>query len=167
MRDGFKSAWEMEFEEQTTFRYREYVHRFLPRLSFIQTFSGFFFRSQSTGAWVMAGSQPGAYPLVTPAPSGPPSAEELASAREFQAECQKLGAELLLISVPSPSSDPGRTLALAHLLNVPALVPGLDTRKLTTFDLSHLSEKSAAIYTRAFIHSVAPIFSSTAEKARH
>lgn len=113
------------------------------------------YRSRSDGTWSIS-----PWPeAVMPAPSqdffaasvGPRIGDP---ARAFKQELDRRGARMILTYVPTPDDSGGNPVALGDLLGVP--VVGMDVDGLTSSDGSHLSELSAAVWTKRLIDDLTP-----------
>jgi hypothetical protein len=115
------------------------------------------YRARSDGAWL----GPTDFAKTTPiregidAPPGPVPEARLLLARQFKAEMDARGTQMVLTCVPSPAANPRQAEEFARYLGVPFVAPTVDG--LETFDRNHLTPASARRFTSAFAAAVEPV----------
>ena len=124
------------------------------------------YRARSDGAWL----GPSAFAKTTPvregvdAPPGPVPEARLLLAKQFKAEMDARGTQIILTCVPSPAADRRQAEEFARYLDVPLVDPHMDG--LETFDRNHLTPESARRFTAAFVAAVEPVLSAPSSPAR-
>ncbi len=126
------------------------------------------FRSRTTGWWVRRGSRPQAGPVANVAYSDAVDTNLVkaytAAARGFLSLLPVRDGCIILTMVPSPETAIATGVAIADALNLPFVAPR--TEGLSTFDGSHLDERSAAIWSAAFIADAGPMLRGCLAAAR-
>lgn len=162
-RDSAFGARKLQLEGEFGHEFRRAIHRVIPNWIDLFGRPGFPFgnefiayRSRVNGVWSVS-------PWPEPAMAAPAAdfrAEPVGNrigdpARAFKSEMDRRGARLVLTHVPTPDPSGGNPVALGAMLGVP--VVGLDVDGLTSHDGSHLSEDSAAQWSRRLTQDLQPL----------
>jgi hypothetical protein len=161
-RDSAFGAAKAQLEGEIGHEARRAIHQVIPNWLDLYGRPGFVFgsefiayRSRENGTWRIT-------PWPAPSMAAPAEdyvagevGERLATpARAFKAELERRGARLVLTYVPSPDRGSGNPVSLGAMLGVPVVGMGVDG--LTSHDGSHLSEESAAFWSRRLTDDLRP-----------
>jgi hypothetical protein len=114
-----------------------------------------FFRSRSTGGYVVEGGRMGKYPVSYDDSVDQKMAQDYTlRAREFLAGLPVDANCVVFTMVPMMHTPMGTAQAIAHSLGTELIAPRLDD--LNTFDTSHMDRASAELWARAFFAAAGP-----------
>jgi hypothetical protein len=138
------------YEHWLSWNARLVLHRWLPVLEFFRNYSPrpfFYWRSLENGGIVLDDFPRRGFPIQNRTVSFTISPSYLENARQFKAEMQQMGIQIILVSIPH-DEELGSAPEIAKVLKVPLITPRLEG--LQTFDRRHLTEESGARFADAF-----------------